>query len=240
MRFLQVTDRIHAVFHVDGLVRHHLDLLTLQDAFGLFGDHVGDARLPGVEVVIHLVHLVAGTALGHLRKAVPFSREGVQLSAGIHRVGGHVKTDIIGRELHVLVGDRSAAVIVDEPVSVGKIRYNGVLGGGEGRPVERTLVQHVQGVLSGLGNGIGPRQGIPHPRLEGIFRTYQSVFNHLCRCIILVPERIQEGNKRVRNLALHRNGTFFADGTVAEGKLAGIGKQAGHQDQHRYQADILH
>ena len=143
---LKVTDGVHAVTHVDGLVRHHLDLLALKYALGLLGDHIGDACLAGVEVVVKLVHLVSLGAFRHFREALPFTREGVFLAPGIHGVGIHVILYVVCGELHVLVLDRSAAVIVDHASAAGKIRDDGVLGGRECGDFQGALAQEVQGI----------------------------------------------------------------------------------------------
>ena len=129
MRVLEVADRVHAVSHVDGLVRHHLYLLALKDAFGLLCYHVGNAGLPGVEVVIELVHLVCLGAFRHFREALPFSGEGVFLAAGEHGVGVHVVLNVVCGEFHVLVLHRGAAVVVYHALAAGEIRDDGILGG---------------------------------------------------------------------------------------------------------------
>ena len=157
MRMLQVADRIDAVPHVDGLVRHHLDLLALEEAFGLLGDHVGDAGLAGVEVVTELLHLVGGVALLHFGLAHPFSGCLVLAAAGEDGVRLHVILDVVRGKLHVLVGDRGAAVVIDLPFAARELRDDGVLGGGEGGTVQGTLFQHVQRVAPG--DGIGPVAG---------------------------------------------------------------------------------
>ncbi len=58
MRMFQVAHGVHAVPEVDGLVRHHFNLLALQETFRLLGDHVRDAGLLGVEIIVELLHLV--------------------------------------------------------------------------------------------------------------------------------------------------------------------------------------
>ena len=161
MGLLQVTNGVHAVAHVDGLVRFHLDFLTLQQTVRLLGDHIGDTGFLGVEVVIQLVHLVALPVLGHFRKAFHFSGGKVFPASGVYRIGFHVVFQVIRRQFHVLISDRGAAVIIDHAFAVAEIRDDGVLGGREGRTLQRTLAKQVHGVGPGGFDGIGPVQGIP-------------------------------------------------------------------------------
>ena len=160
MRLFQVANGVDTVPQVDGLVRHHLDLLTLEQTFRLLGNHIGDAGFLGGKVVTELVHLVGLSSFGHLRKTHHFSGGKIFLAPGKNGVGQHVVFQIIGRELHILVGDRSAAVIVYHAPSVPEVRDNGILGRREGRAFQRTLVQHVQGIGPRILERIGPDEAI--------------------------------------------------------------------------------
>ena len=160
VRLLQVTDRVNALGEVDGLVRHHLDVLALQQAFALLGDHVGDAGLLGVEVVAEFVHFIRLAVFGHFGQAFPFSGGGVLAAAREDGVGLHVVLNVVCREFHVLVAHRGAAVVVDLALTVGEIRDDGVLGGGEGRFFQGTLAQQVQGVFTGRRHRVGDGEGI--------------------------------------------------------------------------------
>ena len=166
--FFQVADRIDALFQVDGLVRHHLDALALQQALTFLRNHIGDTGLAGIEIIPQLVHLVRLSVFRHFRQAFHFPRSRVLAAAGENGVGMHVVDQIIGRELHILIGDGGAAVIVDFALTVGEIRDDGVLGGGEGGLLQGALVQQVQGIPAGGGDGILHAQGIGPIGRDGI------------------------------------------------------------------------
>ena len=161
---LQVADRVHAVLHIDRLVRHHLNILSLQQAFRFFRDHVGDARLAGGEVVAQLFHLVVLSALGHFRLSDPFTAQRVQLAPRKDRIGLHVVLDVIRGQLHVLIGDRRTAIVVYFPLAAGEIRNDGVLGGREGRTLQGTFFQKVQGIPAG--DGVCPVKRVQPGRKE--------------------------------------------------------------------------
>ena len=67
VRMLKIADRVLAFGYVDGLVRHHLDVLPVKDAVILLRYHVRDPGLAGVEIVPDLFHVECLAALGHLR-----------------------------------------------------------------------------------------------------------------------------------------------------------------------------
>ena len=165
---LQVADRIDTFLQVDGLVRHHLDALSLQQALALLGDHIGDAGLAGIEVIPQFVHLVRLPVLRHFRQAFHLPGSGVLAAAGEDGVGLHIVDQIIGRELHILIGDGGTAVVVDFTLPVGEIRDDGVFGRRESGLLQGTLVQQVQGIPAGGGYGILHTQGIGPIGRDGI------------------------------------------------------------------------
>ena len=158
--FLQVANGVNAVPQVDGLVRHHLDLLTLQEAFRLLGDHVGDAGLLGGEVVAKLIHLICLASFGHFRQAHHFSRRRIRAARGIDGIGEHIVFQIIRRELHILVRYGGAAIIINQASSVPEIRNNGVFGCRKGRTLQRALLKEVQGICPDGLEGIQPGKAI--------------------------------------------------------------------------------
>ena len=158
MRFLEVADGVHAVGDVDGLVRQHLDVAALEQAFVLLGDHVGDAGLAALEVVAELFHLVGLAALAHFGHALPLAGQRVQGAPGIDRGRIHVILHVVGRQLEILVLDGNPAPVVDLALAVGEDLQRRVGGIGEGRTVEGTLAEQVDRV--GLENRIGPVQGV--------------------------------------------------------------------------------
>ena len=144
MGMLKVANGVHAVFHIDGAVRHHLDLLALQEAVRLVRYHIGDTRLVGVEVIPELLHLVGLLALGHLRLAFHLPGSGILAAGGENRIGFHIILDEVGLQRHILVCDRGAAVIVDHAPAIGEVGDDRVLGSGKGGAGEGTAVQQVQ------------------------------------------------------------------------------------------------
>ena len=168
VRMLQVAHRVHAIPHIDGLVRHHLDFLALQDAFRLPGDHIGDASLLRIEIIAEFVHLVRLAAFRHFRQTFHLAGDEVFPPRGKDGVGFHIILDIIGRKLHILVGDRSTAIIVNHPLPITEVRYDGVFGRRKSRTFQGTFVQDIQGIPLGGSQGIGPLEGIPGGGLQGI------------------------------------------------------------------------
>ena len=100
---LEVTDSILAFCNVDGSVRQHLDVLSVQQTVFLLGYHVGNPGLAGIEVVSHLFHGVLGAAFFHLRLAFDFPRQRVKCSLGIDGSSLHVIFHVVCGKFHVAV-----------------------------------------------------------------------------------------------------------------------------------------
>ena len=174
MRVLAVADSVFAFCDIDGLVRHHLDVLSVQDAFLLLGHHVGDACLAGIEIVPDLLHFVGLAVIFHFRKA--FYRSGRVFRAPCeYGLGLQVIFHIIGGKLHVAVRNGDIAVIVYHPFPVGKVFDDGVFGRRECRSFERTLPEKLHRI--GPCYGISQRDGIPCCPC-GIRKLY-GIFNRL-------------------------------------------------------------
>ena len=164
MRFLAVADRIFSVGDVDGLVRHHLYVPSVEDAFRLLGDHVGDPGLSRVEIVAQLLHGIGLSVLLHLRLSYECTR-GVPGSPCIYRLGLQVIFHVVRGELHASVGHGHVPVIVYHPLPVREVLHDGVPCRGECRHVEGALFHEGEGIRPC--NGICPRSGVHH-RTHGI------------------------------------------------------------------------
>ena len=146
VRLVEIADRILSACDIDGLVRHHLDLLSMQEAFLLLGNHVGNPGLAGAEIIPQFLHLVCILALLHFRKSLPLLGDGIVCSAGIDGAGLHVIFHEIGREFHVVVFDVDFAVVIYFPLSVGEDLDDRVFRTGECRSIERALLLKGGGV----------------------------------------------------------------------------------------------
>ena len=166
VRMLGIADGVFAVGHVDGIVRHHLHVPTMQDTVVFRGYEVGYERLLGLEVVFELLHVVGLLALCHHGAALPFAGQAVIDAFGIDGGGVHVVFHELGGELHVLVGDGHVAIIINEAVAVGEDFHDGVARGGERRLLEGTLAEQGYGIQ--LVDGVGPVEGIPPRKFQGI------------------------------------------------------------------------
>ena len=130
MRLLTVTYGVFSMCDVDGAVGHHLDVLAVEDSVLLLCHHVGYACLLGVEVVADLIHAVGFTSLFHHRLSDCRTCR-IRSSAGIQDTCLEVIFHIVGRHLHVAVGDGDISIIVDLLLAVAEILYDGVSCGGE-------------------------------------------------------------------------------------------------------------
>ena len=205
---LVVADRILSVFDIDGLVRHHLDALSVQDALVIVGQHVGDEGLVGIEIVPDFLHHIIVLSLLHLRLAFPFTTEGVQRAAGIDDARGHVIFHIIGGQGHVLVLNLHAAVVIDHAFPIGKILYDGIAGGSENRYCDGALGKHLERV--------GRRHGITG--MPGLSCKIQGVKSRLLR-------RIHDGFGDIPALS----GCLASGATPILGKRGHAGQQ--NEDQ---------
>ena len=159
MGVFQVADGIHAILHVNGAVRHHLDFLSLQQSFRFLRNHVGNPGLLGIEIIPELLHLVGLSALGHLRLPFPLSGRRILDTPCKHGIGQHVEFHVVGRQFHVLIGDGRPSIVVNLALAVRKISDGGIFRFGESRTFQGTFPEHVQGILTG--DGIRPVDGIP-------------------------------------------------------------------------------
>ena len=145
----QIADRVFAFGDVDGLVRHHLDVLSVEDAVILFRDHVRDPGLAGVEIVPDLLHVESLSPLSHLRLAFPLLGQTVVGSSREDCPGGHVILHVISLQLDVVVRDLDIAPVVHLALPVREILSDRILRPGECRSGKGTLVQHEQRVSPG-------------------------------------------------------------------------------------------
>ena len=157
VRMFGVADRVLAARDVDGLVGHHLELFADQLAFLLLRGHVLDAGLAGLEVVVHLVHLVAFAAGGHHGAPRHLVGDGVGRTFGVDNVEFGVVGHVVGLEFHVLVFGGDVAEIIDDVVL--DVLHHGVAGRGEGRTVNHALGLNDEGV-GGTGRRVGERRRI--------------------------------------------------------------------------------
>ena len=135
MGFLAIADRIFPLCYVDGLVRHHLDVFAVQDAFGLLCDHVGDSCFFRVEIIAQLLHRISLAGFLHGRHAC--NHAGSILCASCEdSLGLHVVFHIVGGKLHVPVGDGDIPIIVYHSFPVGEILHDGVPCSRESRHVQ--------------------------------------------------------------------------------------------------------
>ena len=65
MRLFAVTDSITSMGDVDRMVRHHLDVLSVEDTVLFLSHHIGDPGLHRIKVVPDFLHLIRLVALGH-------------------------------------------------------------------------------------------------------------------------------------------------------------------------------
>lgn len=126
VRMLKIADRVLAFGYVDGLVRHHLDVLPVKDAVILLRYHVRDPGLAGVEIVPDLFHVECLAALGHLRLPLPLLGKAVVGASGIDGTGGHVIFHVVSLQFDVLVGDLDVSPVIHLALTVGKILPYGI------------------------------------------------------------------------------------------------------------------
>ena len=155
MGMFEIADSVFSFCDVDGLVRHHLDVLSMKNPVILLRDHVRDPGLAGVEIVPDLLHVESLPSLSHLRLSLPLLRQAVVGASREDSSGGHVIFHVVGLELDVIIGDLHIAPVVHLTLSVRKILPYGILGSRERRAGQGTLVQQ--------GNGVRPESRIRHP-----------------------------------------------------------------------------
>ena len=100
MRMLAVADRIASLGHIDGIVRHHLDVLALDYALLFRRDHIRDPGLPRLEIVAELLHLVALSAVLHHRLSLDLPGSRVLRAPRVKGVVFQVIFHIVGRQFH--------------------------------------------------------------------------------------------------------------------------------------------
>ena len=145
MRFLTVAHGIFPVGDVYGLVGHHLDVLPVEDAVCLLGNHVGDPRLPGVEVIAEFLHGVGLAFFFHGGLAGDCPRR-VFRAPCKYSLCLQVIFHVVRRQFHVSIGDSDITIIIYHPLAFREVLHYGVPCGGECRHVKGTLVQKGYGV----------------------------------------------------------------------------------------------
>ncbi len=171
-----VADRVFALGDVDGLVVHHLYVLSVEYAVVLGGDHVGDAGLARVEVVAHLLHVVGLASLGHFGLPPPRRGRWSHTRPRVDRALVHVVLHVFGGQLHVLVGHAHVAIIIYEAFAVAEVLDYGVPGGRERGLVEGTLAEH--GHRVGPVQGVGGVERIPEGQGRGVGRDHLLLHAH--------------------------------------------------------------
>ena len=147
MRMFAVADSVFSVCDVDGMVRHHLDVLSVQDAVLFLSDHVLDSGLLGGEIVSDLLHGVGFSSLFHHRLSL-YDACRVLGSTGEKCLCLKVILHVIGCQFHICIGNADVAIIVDYPLSIAEIFDNRVLCRSECRGIQRTLVQKVERICT--------------------------------------------------------------------------------------------
>ena len=189
MRGVQVAHLIPSVIDIDGLVGHHLDIGTLEQALVLLGDHVRDPGLARIEIVPKFLHLVRGLSFGHFRLADPLAGKGVIGSPGEDGTGLHVIFHVVGRQFHVAVRNGHVAIIKDFALAVGENLDDRVPRLRKGRGVQGTLplqggrVDFEKGIRTGDGITDG-QDGIGEHRLGRIRDVFDSPTE---RCLPAAP-----------------------------------------------------
>ena len=158
MRMFKVADRILAAFYADGLVCQHLNPGTLQQAFVLLGNHIGDSGLAGIEVIPQLFHLISILALGHFRQTLPFTGQGIKDSGCMDDARLHVVFHVLCLQGHVSIGDGHISVIAALALAVRENIHNRVACGRKSREFKGTVLLHCGRV--GLKEGIRPVQRV--------------------------------------------------------------------------------
>ena len=130
---------------VDGLVRHHLDILSVKNAVLLLSHHIIDSGLACVEVISHLLHGVGTRSLLHDRFSLDYSGT-VSRTTGIESGGRKVIFHVVGGQFHVSVCDADITIIVYDSFSVTEVFYDGIFCLSEGRNFKGRLSEHVDGV----------------------------------------------------------------------------------------------
>ena len=161
MRLFGVAYRIFSLGDVDGLVRHHLDVLSVQDAFRLLGHHIRDSGLLGVEIVAEFLHGVALPAVFHCGHACNHAR-GIFCPPGEDCLRLHVIFHVVCRQLHVAVCHSDVSVIIYHPLAVGEILDYGITRRGECGHFEGALPEECDRI--GTGHRVCPCRGIRHCR----------------------------------------------------------------------------
>ena len=142
VRFFAVADSVASVGDVYGLVRKHLDVLSVENTVLLLGQHVRDSGFLGVEVVADLFHSVGLLSFLHHRLALNDSVL-VFCTSGVKDAGIEVIFHVVRGELHVSVCDGYITIVIYKSLAVAEIFYNGVLCCCECRSLKGTLPEKV-------------------------------------------------------------------------------------------------
>ena len=120
MRLLGIADRVFSFGDVDGIIRHHLDVLSVENAVRFLCHDVGYARLAALEIVAQLLHRVGLAALAHRRLSGDVS-ERILRASGIDCLCLEVIFHVVSSEFHVPVCHGNIAVVIDHLSSLAEI-----------------------------------------------------------------------------------------------------------------------
>ena len=127
MRVFEIADGILSFGYIDGPVRQHLNVLSMQESLFLLRYHVGNAGLTGVEVIPQFLHGVCGIAFFHGRLSLDLTCQRIQCSTGIDGTCIQVIFHVIRAQLHIVILHGNVTVVVDLALSVSKYFDYGVL-----------------------------------------------------------------------------------------------------------------
>ena len=168
MRVLGIADCVFSFGNVDGIIRHHLDVLSVKNAVRFLRHDVGYARLAALEIVAQLLHCVGFAALAHRWLPRDVS-ERVLRAPGIDRLRLEVIFHIVGGELHIPVCHGNVAVVIDHLSPLAEILDYRVSCGRECRSFERRLAEHLYRICAEY--GVREVNGVP----DGLDRIRSSL-----------------------------------------------------------------
>ena len=148
VRLLAVAHCVFSFCDVDGLVRHHLYVLAVQDTVSFLGNHVCYPGLACVEIVPELLHGVGLSLLLHGRHAYD-STGRILCPSCKHSLGLHVVFHIVSCKLHPSVCHRDISVVVDHTLAVCEVLDYRITGSSEGRHIKGALVEKCDRISPG-------------------------------------------------------------------------------------------
>ena len=145
---LAVTDRVFSVSDIYGIVRHHLDVLAVEDSVLFLGHDIGNAGFARFEIVAQLLHSVCFPALGHCRLTGHIA-QAVGCTPRIDCLGFQIIFHIVCGELHISICHSDFAIVINHLLPFAEILNDRVFGRRKSRSFKGRFAQQFKGIRRG-------------------------------------------------------------------------------------------